>query len=112
MSVGKCPFEELSDRGTALRGTIHRGTVRRGKAHRRNVRWGTVGIPFFTTRCYFLCMSSVGIMNMSLKILVVFESREFRKTYIDFSNITNFTQINTFPIESYIINLFHNIWGI
>ena len=34
---------------------------------------------FFTTRCYFLCMSSVGIMNISLVILVVFEFRDFRK---------------------------------
>ena len=54
----------------------------------------------------FLCMSSVGeYMNISLKILVVFESARFKKTYIDFSN-------NTFPIDTCIINLFRYIWGI
>ena len=34
---------------------------------------------FFTTRCYFLCMSSVRIMNISLAVLVVFESRWYRE---------------------------------
>ena len=29
----------------------------------------------FTDRCHFLCLSSVWIMNISLKILVTFESR-------------------------------------
>ena len=44
-------------------------------------------------------------MNVTLTILVVFESRRFRKNFFDFSN-------NTFPIETGIINLFHYIWRI
>ena len=39
-------------------------------------------------------MSSVGMMNISLTIIVVFKSRMFRKKYIDFSN-------NTFPIDTH-----------
>ena len=53
---------------------------------------------FFTTRCYFLCMLSVGIMHTSLAMLIVFESRGFRKTCIQFSN-------NTFPIGTVIMSL-------
>ena len=36
---------------------------------------------FFMSRCYFFCMSSVEIVNISLTILVVFESRRFRKSF-------------------------------
>ena len=50
-------------------------------------------------------MPSVEKMNISLTILVVLESRRFKKTFFDFSN-------NTFPIERSIINLFHYIWEI
>ena len=43
-------------------------------------------------------VSSVGIMYVSLAILVVYESRGFRKkTYIDFSS-------NTFPTNTVITN--------
>ena len=58
----------------------------------------------FMIRCYFFCISSVGIINISMTILFVFQFRRFRKTFIDFCN-------NTFPIETGIINLFHYIWG-
>ena len=50
------------------------------------------------------CILSVGIMNICLTILVVFESREFRKSYIHFSN-------NFFPIGTVFINLGNHIWG-
>ena len=45
-------------------------------------------------------MSSVGTINISLIILVAFESRRFKKTYIDVSN-------NTFPLDTGIIKSFH-----
>ena len=55
------------------------------------------GIVFF--------VSSVGKIHISFKIFVVFQSRRFKKTFIDFSN-------NTFPIKTGIIDLFHYIfWG-
>ena len=57
----------------------------------------------FTTGCYFLCMSSVGIMATSLAILVVLESRGFRNFH--FSN-------NTFPVGTVIINLGNYKWGV
>ena len=60
---------------------------------------------FLRPNVIFYCMSSVGKMNISLTILVLFESRRFRKNFFDFSN-------NTFPIQTGIINLFHYIWGI
>ena len=41
---------------------------------------------FFTTRCYFLCMSSVRIMNISLVILAYLSPEGLEKTYIDFSH--------------------------
>ena len=44
-------------------------------------------------------------MNVSLIIIVAFESRRFRKNLFDFSN-------NTFLIETGVINLFPYIWGI
>ena len=48
----------------------------------------------------------VEIMNISYAILIVFESRGFRKkNYIGFSN-------NTFTIDTVIINLGNYIWGI
>ena len=50
-------------------------------------------------------MSSVGKINISFTILVVFQSRRFRETFIDFSN-------NIFQIERGIANLFHDIWKI
>ena len=53
----------------------------------------------------FFCMSSAGKVNLSLTALVVFESRRFRKNRFDFSN-------RTFPIETWIINLFRYIWRI
>ena len=34
-----------------------------------------------TTRCYFFCISSVRKMNISLEILLVFQSRRFRKNF-------------------------------
>ena len=40
----------------------------------------------------FSFTSTVGIINISLTILVVFEYKRFRKTFIDFSN-------NIFQIE-------------
>ena len=45
-------------------------------------------------------MSSVGKINISLTILVVFESTRFTKTFNDFLN-------DTFPVDTDIINLFH-----
>ena len=62
---------------------------------------------FFTTKCYFFCVSSVGIMNIFLTILVLFESKRFaKKTSIDF--FFN----NTFLIGKISVNLFHYICGI
>ena len=43
-------------------------------------------------------MSSVGIINLFLAILVVFEYRGFRKNFIHFS-------ANTFPISTVVISL-------
>ena len=43
-------------------------------------------------------MSSVGIINIFLAILVVFEYRGFRKNFIHFS-------ANTFPISTVVISL-------
>ena len=60
---------------------------------------------FFKTRCYFLWISSVGILNIPLTILVVIESRGLEKNYIHFSN-------NTFPLSTVITNLGSYIWGI
>ena len=60
---------------------------------------------FLTTRGYFLYMSSVGMMNITLAILVVFESRGLRKSYIHFSN-------NTISVSTVIISLGNYIWGI
>ena len=52
---------------------------------------------FFTTSYNFLCTLFVGIINISLAILAVFESRGFRKSFYDFCN-------NTFPIDAVTIN--------
>ena len=52
---------------------------------------------FFAARCYFLYMSSIGIVNISFAVLIAFESTESRKTYVDFSN-------NIFPIDTVIID--------
>ena len=52
---------------------------------------------FFTTSCNFLCALFVGIINISLAILAVFESRGFRKSFYDFCN-------NTFPIDAVTVN--------
>ena len=48
-------------------------------------------------------MSPVEMINISMSILVIFESRRFRKAYIDLSN-------NTFSIDTVIVSLFHYIW--
>ena len=53
------------------------------------------GQHFFTNRCYFFCVSSVGIMIVSLAILVVFQSTGFRKNLYHFSN-------KIFPIDTVI----------
>ena len=45
----------------------------------QNLNWFLQCHHFFTTWCYFLCMSSVGITNITLKTLVIFEPRRFRK---------------------------------
>ena len=54
-------------------------------------------------------MTSVGVVNISLTILVAFEgatySESLEKTWIDFSN-------NAFPEDTGITNFFHYIWGI
>ena len=71
------------------------------KFHLGLVFWNFVFI--IPTRCYFLCVSAAGIMNMSFAILVAFESKGLEKTYIHFSN-------NTFPIGTVIINLGNYIW--
>ena len=55
----------------------------------------------FHDQVLFICMSFVRKINISLTILVVFESIKFRK------NLNK-----TFPIETGIINLFHYICGI
>ena len=55
----------------------------------------------FHDQVLFICMSFIRKINISLTILVVFESIKFRK------NLNN-----TFPIETGIINLFHYICGI
>ena len=47
-------------------------------------------------------MSSAGKIIIDFTILVKFQSRRFRETFIDFSN-------NIFPIETGITNLFHYI---
>ena len=44
-------------------------------------------------------------MNLAVAILFVFESRDFSKTYVHFSN-------NTFPIDTVIINLINYKCGI
>ena len=62
------------------------------------MNWFLQRQQFFTNTCYFLCMSSVVILSISLAILVVFQYRMFRKNYIHFSN-------NTFPISMDIRNL-------
>ena len=67
----------------------------------QNSNWFLRYQHFFKTRCYFLCISSVGIMNISLTKLVVFKSGRFRK------NLSK----NTFPISMVIINLGNYIWG-
>ena len=59
----------------------------------------------FHDQVLFLCMLSVGIMHTSLAMLIVFESRGFRKTCIQFSN-------NTFPIGTVIMSLGKYIRGI
>ena len=46
----------------------------------------------FHNQMLFSFTSTVGIINISLTILVVFEYKRFRKTFIDFSN-------NIFQIE-------------
>ena len=48
-------------------------------------------------------MSYARIMNISLVILVVFESERKKITLIDFSN-------DTFPIDAVVINLDNYIW--
>ena len=40
----------------------------------------------FHDQVLFFCISSVGKINISFTILVVFQSRRFRETFIDFSN--------------------------
>ena len=45
------------------------------------------------------------MMNITLAILVVFESRGLRKCYIHFSN-------NTISVSTVIISLGNYIWGI
>ena len=58
----------------------------------------------FTTRCYFLCMSCVGILNTSLTIFVVFLSSEgLVKAYNHLSN-------NAFHIDTFVISLSSYIW--
>ena len=59
----------------------------------------------FHDQLFCFCMSSAGKTNISLTILVLFESKGLEKAFIDFSN-------NTFPIETAVINLLHYIWGI
>ena len=53
----------------------------------------------------FLFIFSVGKMNVTLTILVVFEwsAEGLEKAFIDFSN-------NTFPKETGIINLLYYMW--
>ena len=48
-------------------------------------------------------MSYARIMNISLVILVVFESERKKITLIDFSN-------DTFPIDAVVVNLDNYIW--
>ena len=48
----------------------------------QNSNWFVQCHHFFTTKFYYWCMSSVGIMNISLATLVVRESRVFRKKLI------------------------------
>ena len=55
------------------------------------------GLALFR-KSFRLCMSSVGIMNMSLAILVVFQSREFRKNLYSLF-------YDTFPINMVITNV-------
>ena len=40
----------------------------------------------FHDQALFFCISSAGKINVSFTILVVFQSRRFRETFIDFSN--------------------------
>ena len=40
----------------------------------------------FHDQVLFFCISSAGKINISFTILVVFQSRRFRETFIDFSN--------------------------
>ena len=60
---------------------------------------------FHNQALFFVRTSSIKKMNISLAILVVFESRGFEKIYSHFPN-------KTFPISSVIINLSNYIWGI
>ena len=71
----------------------------------QNSNWFLQCQRFVKTKCYFLRMSSVGVMNIFLAILVVLESRSFRRNYIDFHS-------STFPIDTCIINSFPCIWGV
>ena len=67
----------------------------------------TLSVLFHDQVLYFLdvfCWKNKKI-NIYLTILVMFQSRMFRKRLINFSN-------NTFPIKTGIINLFHYIWEI
>ena len=54
----------------------------------------------FPDQMLFFCM--FGKMDISLTILVVFEYRTFRETFIDFS-------ISAFTIEAGIMKLFHYV---
>ena len=67
----------------------------------QNSNWFLQCQHFFTTRCYFLCMSSVGIMNISLTIFESYLSPEgLEKIYIDFSS-------NAFPIDTLWVSYIH-----
>ena len=67
----------------------------------QNSNWFLQCQHFFTTRCYFLCMSSVSILEYILdNIWVAFESRSLEKIYIDFSS-------NAFPIDTLWVSYIH-----
>ena len=57
------------------------------------------------TRCYFLCMFVVGIMNIIVAKLVAFEAEALKKLILTFSS-------SIFPNKATIINLGNNIWRI
>ena len=91
-----------TDWGLAEPQSVSRGVSLSGinilKFYFQNSNWSLQCQHFFTT----FAMSSVGIMNIFLTILVVLSPEGLQKTYIDFSN-------NTFPIDTVTINVFHYI---